>query len=152
MILKLFVLLAHGFGLGLIPKVPGTFGTLLGFPLAVALLSLPKPTAFIIFAFLFILALWAIKAFQNSFENKNIDDARIVIDEYLAFALLLYFLPNNSSIWFIAFIVFRFFDITKPFPINWLDSKFKNIFGVMLDDLLAALLSWILIQVGLALV
>lgn len=65
------------------------------------------------------------------------DHGSIVWDEIIAFALILLFVPFSLSAWIIAFLLFRFFDILKPWPIHLADTHFKNGFGVMFDDLLA---------------
>lgn len=69
------------------------------------------------------------------------DHGGIVIDEIVCFAIVLVFVPVTPLWWSAAFLAFRFFDILKIWPASWIDKAFKNGFGVMLDDLVAALFS-----------
>jgi phosphatidylglycerophosphatase A len=128
--------LALGFGSGLAPKAPGTFGTIIGLPLFWALSFAPEPIQIItIILFFFIgipICTIAGKAIGVS------DHGSIVWDEIVAMMLILKFTPFTWYWWLVAFLLFRLFDIWKPFPIRQVDAKVKAGFGVMLDDLLAA--------------
>jgi phosphatidylglycerophosphatase A len=128
--------LAIGCGLGLSPKAPGTVGTLGGFVLAAALLSMP------VWAWLAVLVLAFVGGCYICDEAGRAlgvpDHGGIVWDEIVAFALVLMCVPATPGVWVAAFVLFRMFDILKPWPISVADSRFKNGFGVMLDDLLAA--------------
>ena len=131
-------LVALGFGSGLMPKAPGTMGTLLGFP-AFWLMQYASPNTASLVALLaasFILGVWA-----SAVAGRNLgvpDHGAIVWDEVAAFGLVLLFTPA-SWLWYgLAFAAFRFFDILKPWPIRQCDARLKNGFGVMFDDLLAA--------------
>lgn len=66
------------------------------------------------------------------------DHGGIVWDEIVAFCAVLMTVPNDWAWWATAFVAFRFFDIVKPMPIGWFDRRYKNGFGVMFDDVLAA--------------
>lgn len=130
--------IALGFGCGLTPKAPGTVGTLLGFPVF-WLLEYASPNTANLAALLvasFILGVWA-----SAVAGRNLgipDHGAIVWDEIAAFGLVLLFTPV-SWVWYgLAFAAFRFFDILKPWPIRQCDARYKNGFGVMFDDLLAA--------------
>lgn len=133
--------LTSGFAIGKIPFAPGSFGTLLGFPIAFLIADFSL-TQFVIFFTTGLIASILLIELSKPLLNE-IDDKRIVIDEYFAFALLLYFLPFNPVSWILAYILFRFFDIFKPCPICFIDRSMKNSLGVMLDDLLAVLLSYL---------
>jgi len=138
-------LIAFGFGTGLAPKAPGTVGTLLGLPLfwaiAAAAPDLPNRIVLVIAAFLF--GIWACARAGRALGVA--DHGGIVWDEIVAFALVLMFipaLPFTPAGWLwtaVAFALFRLFDILKPWPIRLADTRLKNGFGVMFDDLLAAL-------------
>lgn len=131
--------LAFGFGSGLVRKAPGTWGTVAAYPLffvlnalgvqglALAALCLP----------LFIAGIW-ICGYSGRALGVH-DYGGIVWDEIVAMLLVLAFAPATPLAWLLAFVLFRFFDILKPWPIRWLDRHVGGGFGVMVDDLLAAL-------------
>lgn len=129
--------LALGFGSGLAPKAPGTFGTLVALPL-VWLLSLAGTGWFV--AFLVAGTLLGIyvcgKAAADVGEH---DHGAIVWDEIIGFTLTMLLVPISLTSLLLGFALFRFFDIVKPWPIRWFDQRVHGGFGIMLDDLLAAL-------------
>jgi phosphatidylglycerophosphatase A len=129
---------ALGGGAGLATKAPGTFGTLAAIPLYLALYPFGGPYAVLAAAVaLFGLGVWASE--KTGLALGASDHGSIVIDEIAAFLLVLACTPP-SLIWgVVAFGLFRLFDIVKPWPISIADAKVKGGFGVMLDDLLAAL-------------
>jgi phosphatidylglycerophosphatase A len=129
--------IALGFGAGLAPVAPGTFGTLVAIPMALALRVYAPDYAFLaaVVAFL-LLGIWA--AGVSGRDLGVPDHGAIVWDEIVAFLLVLYFVGNDWLGIAIAFLLFRLFDIVKPPPIRQLDRAMKNGTGVMLDDLLAA--------------
>ena len=139
-------LIALGYGSGLTPKAPGTAGSLLALPLFWVLLQLDTSTGFlfIVTAAAFILGVWACAVTGRHLGVA--DDGSIVWDEIVAVWLVLIFVPYSLVWWLTAFGLFRFFDILKPWPIRWFDAHLKNGFGVMFDDLLAALFTLILIK------
>lgn len=128
---------ALGFGTGLAKKAPGTFGTLVGFPLFWLIAPLNLPSQLLIIAALFLIGIYfcdkAGKALGVS------DHGGIVWDEIVAMMLVLTVTINQWQWWLAAFLLFRLFDIWKPFPIRQCDAKLKGGFGVMFDDLLAAI-------------
>ncbi|NOT15502.1 MAG: phosphatidylglycerophosphatase A [Methylotenera sp.] len=126
---------ALGFGSGLAKYAPGTFGTLVAFPL---FLLMPNN----VLGLLIIAALFILGVYFCEVTGKNLgvpDHGAMVWDEIVAFLLLLYFVTPSGLFWLVAFILFRLFDIWKPFPIRYFDAKLKGGFGVMFDDILAAL-------------
>ena len=129
--------IALGFGAGLAPVAPGTFGTLVAIPMALALRVYAPDYVFLsaIVAFLLI-GTWA--AGVTGRDLGVPDHGAIVWDEIVAFLLVLYFVGNSWLGIAVAFLLFRLFDIVKPPPIRQLDRAMKNGTGVMLDDLLAA--------------
>lgn len=133
--------IAFGFGSGLAPFAPGTVGTLVGFPLFWLILQAePSPAAFFgLLALLFAVGVWACAHVGRLLGVA--DYGGIVWDEIVAFLLILWFTPSGLGWWVAAFFVFRVYDVWKPFPIRWFDARLKNGFGVMFDDLLAALFS-----------
>lgn len=138
--------IALGFGSGLAPKAPGTFGTLAALPLFWLLVQagLDRTALLLIIAAGFALGIWACTV-----TGKNLgipDHGSIVWDEIVAMWLVLAFTPANWLGWLAAFGLFRFFDILKPWPIRFFDVRLKNGFGVMFDDLLAAAYALLLIK------
>ena len=131
-------LIAFGFGAGLMPKAPGTWGTLVAIPFYFLALRFGGATAVLACALvLFVLGIWA-----SAVAGKALgvaDHGGIVIDEIAAFVLVLAFTPTGLIWLVVAFVLFRIFDITKPWPIRYFDRTLKGGFGVMFDDLLAAI-------------
>ena len=131
-------LIAFGFGSGLAPKAPGTVGTLLGWPLFWLIIAVAPdlPNQLILLIAGFLLGVWACGKTGRALGVA--DHGGMVWDEIVAFALVLLFTPPGWLWAGIAFLLFRFFDIIKPWPIRLADRHLKNGFGVMFDDLLAA--------------
>jgi phosphatidylglycerophosphatase A len=129
--------IALGFGAGLAPVAPGTFGTLVAIPIAMLLRTYAPDAIFAAFIFLFtLIGVWA-----SSVTGRDLgvpDHGAIVWDEVVAFLLILYFVGDSWITIAFAFLLFRCFDIVKPPPIRQLDAAMKSGTGVMLDDLLAA--------------
>ncbi len=126
-----------GFGSGLAPKAPGTFGTLVGLPLFWLISDFSLTTQLIT---IFLLFIFGIYVCEKTGKDLGVSDhGAIVWDEIVAIMLVLTFAPKqNWLMWIAAFLLFRLFDIWKPYPICYFDAKLKNGFGVMFDDLLAA--------------
>jgi len=130
-------LLSFGFGSGLARKAPGTFGTLVAFPIYWFLAPRLSDAMFIL------LLIWAfaIGVWVCGITGKALGDSDyggIVWDEIVAMLLVLFFTPSGWEWWLLAFVLFRFFDIVKPPPIRYFDSNWHGGLGVMFDDLLAA--------------
>ena len=137
--------LSTGFGIGLIPYAPGSWGSLLGilFYLALHSLGWALVRELVIILLFFFLALMACNITLDKFGIS--DHPSLVIDETVAMMLLLITVPT-SSIWvIIAFLTFRILDIFKPWPISIIDAKIKSGLGVKLDDLVSALIGGFLI-------
>lgn len=137
--------IALGCGSGLAPKAPGTFGTLFAlvtFPLLNAAFSGLLLWAFLLLAFVF--GLWAIGITGRAL--GEVDHSSIVWDEIVPFWMLLTALPPGWAWWLAAFVLFRFFDIVKPWPASFFDRRVKNAFGVMMDDVVAACFAWIVLR------
>lgn len=128
--------LALGFGSGLVPKGPGTAGTLAAFPLYYFLQDLAGPLYWAVTALLFMLGIWLCDRTGKAMGVH--DHGGIVWDEIVAFLMVLPFAPPVWWGYLLAFVLFRLFDIWKPFPIAWFDRRIHGGFGVMLDDVLAA--------------
>ncbi|MGV8995953.1 MAG: phosphatidylglycerophosphatase A [Parvibaculaceae bacterium] len=130
--------IATWFGSGLIPKAPGTWGTIAAIPFAWVIVTLFGPFALLIAAVIaFAIGIWAAGAYATTIGKP--DPSEVVIDEVAAIWLILAFVPMTWVGWFIAFVVFRFFDVAKPWPVSLADAKLKGGFGIMADDIIAAL-------------
>ena len=137
--------LAVGLGTGLSPRAPGTVGTLVGFPLYLLLAAL-LPPAGVLIALLLAFLIGIPICDQAGRAVGEPDHGGIVWDEIVAMALVLSLTPTGAIWWLAAFAAFRFFDILKPWPIQLADRRWKNGFGVMFDDLLAAGYAILLLQ------
>ncbi len=126
-----------GFGSGLAPKAPGTFGTIVGLPLFWLISGYALNLQLTIIAALFIIGIYFCDKTGKALGVA--DHGAIVWDETVAMMLVLVFAPFTWLGWLVAFGLFRLFDIWKPYPICYFDAKLKNGFGVMFDDLLAAI-------------
>jgi len=150
MINKLNSIFVTFFGIGKIKKIPGTFAslatTLLLFFLFHILNVSPNIILFAVII-IFLISLYAINIFIKDLSNK--DPKEVVIDEVIGQSIPLYLYEVSHNVpkdfndalkfYLIIFILFRFFDIAKPFPVNYFDKNFKNSFGVIMDDVVAAL-------------
>lgn len=138
---------ALGFGAGLSPWAPGTFGTLVAIPIALLLRANGGDLAYLAAcAVLFAAGTWASGVTGRALGVP--DHGGIVIDEVVAFLLVLFFTGTDAPRIAIAFVLFRFFDIVKPPPIRQLDAAMKTGLGVMLDDLLAAGYALLVFAIG----
>ncbi|TVQ30065.1 MAG: phosphatidylglycerophosphatase A [Wenzhouxiangella sp.] len=128
--------LAFGLGSGLSPVAPGTVGTVAAIPLAAVLLQLPFWIALATIAVAFLVGVWICGVTGRALGVH--DHGGIVWDEFVGLWLVLLFVPFEWTWWLAGFVLFRFFDILKPWPIRWLDRRVHGGFGVMIDDVLAA--------------
>tara|TARA_Y100000994_G_C15444346_1_gene339752 strand:- start:102 stop:605 length:504 start_codon:yes stop_codon:yes gene_type:complete len=136
------------FGLGKVPKIPGTFGsfaTIIILYICFHILNLSSNLILIGLITIFIFSFYAIKAHIKNSENK--DPKEIIIDEFIGQSIPIYLYEISHGIeksadqaiisYSVCFILFRFFDIAKPFPVSFFDKNFKNSFGVIMDDVCA---------------
>ncbi|QIM63584.1 phosphatidylglycerophosphatase [Pasteurellaceae bacterium Orientalotternb1] len=132
--------LAVGFGSGLLRPAPGTWGTLLGLLLAIFLWEVTACTTFFVVLTLISFTAGCYICQKTSDDLGVHDDGRIVWDEIVAIFLIFCALPEYNWLYFsLTFILFRLFDVWKPFPIRYFDHKIENGLGIMIDDILAAL-------------
>jgi phosphatidylglycerophosphatase A len=134
-------LFSLGFGAGLAPFAPGTFGTLVGYPVFLVMAPVPLVLKTGLYLILFFLGCWLCGKTGDALGKH--DHSAIVWDEIVAMAIILEFTPAHWVWWVIAFLLFRLFDILKPWPISLADNAhgngvFVGGFFVMLDDILAA--------------
>ena len=129
--------IAFGFGAGLLPKAPGTWGTLVAIPFYLFARNIGGTVAILVCSLiLFGIGVWAAGIAGRSLGVA--DHGGIVIDEIAAFLLVLAFTPIGLPWLVTAFVLFRMFDVFKPWPICVADRTLKGGFGVMFDDFLAA--------------
>ena len=140
MILK-FIL--TGFYIGKIKYAPGTFGTILAIPIFLLIYDFNLITKISIVFLLFLISLFLLSQSYKKQVFKDIDDKSIVIDEVIGYLIFIVFFDNTLFVLFSSFLIFRLFDIVKPYPISLIDKKMKNALGVILDDIIAGLFSGI---------
>jgi phosphatidylglycerophosphatase A len=141
--------LAFGLGSGLAPVAPGTWGTLAALPLYLLMAPLPVWAYVAAVAVLFALGIWVC---GETARDLGLDDpSAIVWDEWVGLLATLALVPEGWG-WLLAgFALFRLIDILKPWPIRLLDRSVHGGLGIMLDDLVAGLTAWLVLQ-GLAFV
>jgi phosphatidylglycerophosphatase A len=139
---------ALGFGLGLMPWMPGTFGGLLAFPLCWAMQGAPAIVMVATVAAAVALGVWVS---GSTCRHLGVHDHGAIVWDEVCGALIAMLLAPAAWLWWLAaFIAFRAFDILKPWPINWLDRNLKGGWGVMMDDVAAGLaagaLIWLIVR------
>ena len=136
------------FGLGKVSKIPGTFGSLATVIILYVFFhtfNLSSNSILLFLIFVFILSFLAVA--HHIKDNENKDPKEVIIDEFIGQSIPIYLYeishgteksPNEALIFYgICFVLFRFFDIAKPFPVSFFDKNFKNSFGVIMDDVIA---------------
>jgi len=149
---KLSSLIVTLFNVGKFPFAPGTIGSIFSFLLLFLLIN---SIQYIFFLIIFIIIFMASIYFINIYNEKTIekDSKEIIIDEFLGCYFIFIFFPifKNENIYvflLLSFILFRILDILKPFPINLIDKKFKNSYGIIFDDILAGLYTVIILKIN----
>ena len=132
--------LAFGFGAGLSPKAPGTFGTLVAIPLYILICALSLPWYVAVVVVCCVLGIFICGQTANDLGVH--DHGGIVWDEIAGFLIALTAVPLTWWNIVLAFVLFRFFDILKPWPISWLDKNVHSGLGIMLDDIVAGVFAW----------
>ncbi|MCD4651515.1 MAG: phosphatidylglycerophosphatase A [Candidatus Cloacimonetes bacterium] len=152
---KLILFIACGFGSGYLPKMPGTWGTIFAL---IVYLTIPESFWMEYYAVVMVTLLFFTGVYISGKAEAYLshDDGRIVIDEIAGFFVSVLFLPKIWYFYIPAFILFRLYDILKPWPINKLQSL-KGGWGVMVDDIVAGVytavilhLSWFMLRVWLS--
>lgn len=132
--------LAFGFGSGLAPKAPGTFGTLAAVPLYLLASSLPLPAYLGLTLLMFLAGVWLCGRCEQILGAQ--DHSGIVWDEFVGLFITLAAAPVSPGAVIAGFLLFRLFDVLKPWPIGWLDRRVHGGLGIMLDDVLAGIYAW----------
>ena len=138
------------FGLGRVPKIPGTFGSLATVIILYLFFHVFNLSSNLVLTILLIIFILSFSAVANHIKyNENKDPKEVIIDEFIGQSIPIYLYeishgteksPNEALIFYgVCFILFRFFDITKPFPVSFFDKNFKNSFGVIMDDVCAGI-------------
>ena len=154
---KINILISTFFGNGYISKIPGTFSSLSTTIILYVFFEILQfknlNYILILYSIIFFYSFYAVMDSETEFENK--DPRQIVIDEVLGQALpliLIVYLSSKNLInipveiyYLLSFVVFRFFDIIKPFPVSYFDKKHKNFFGIIMDDIMAGLYTMLII-------
>ncbi|WP_299079449.1 phosphatidylglycerophosphatase A [uncultured Paraglaciecola sp.] len=143
--------LALGFGSGLAPKMPGTFGTLAALPLVIALSYFSHVSSYLMVTVLVsIIGIWICE--KTAHDMGVHDDSSIVWDEIAGMLITMLAVPLSWQTLLAGFVLFRFFDILKPWPISYLDKHVHGGFGIMIDDVLAGVFALGVLHLGLCLV
>lgn len=137
---KLLTLICTWFYSGLLPFAPGTFGSLATLPFVYVINYYYQIPGILIFV-LFVSIIGIITTDKLSKQMEVEDPRSIVIDEVAGQSLALLFAGANLYLYAIGFILFRIFDILKPWPVSWADSKVPGGLGIMLDDILAGIMA-----------
>ncbi len=143
-------LLSLGFGSGLAPVAPGTFGTLVAVPLYLLLAQLSLPWYLLVVAIAFGVGVYLCQYTSDALGVH--DHGGIVWDEFVGYWITMIAVPLAWQWILLGFVLFRVFDIVKPWPVKVADVKMKGGFGIMLDDVLAGLYALACMHLALQLV
>ena len=137
--------IAFGFGTGTIPVAPGTFGTLIAIPFYLAMQTLSVSSYLALLLLIIVTSMWI--CHKVTLEIGIEDHQGMCLDEVVGFLVTMFYAPHGWKwIWF-GFILFRLFDILKPWPIRYVDRNIHGGVGIILDDVLAGVLSCIVLQI-----
>ena len=133
------VFVALGLGSGLSPKAPGTAGTLLTVPLVYFLQQQELVVYVLVTLFVLLTGSWVCGYAAKKLQVH--DHSAIVYDEVAGFLITMFMIPADWGLMLIGFVLFRFFDAVKPWPISWCDKNIHGGFGIMFDDVVAGIIS-----------
>jgi len=136
--------LAFGFGSGAMPVAPGTFGTLAAVPIYFWLQPLSLWIYLAVVMAVTFVGIWLCHVTSRDLGVH--DHSGIVWDEIAGYLITMIAAPPGWQWMVFGFVLFRFFDILKPWPIGWVDRRVHGGLGIMLDDVLAALYAWAILQ------
>jgi phosphatidylglycerophosphatase A len=142
---KLIMAIATGFYTGCLPKAPGTWGTLVALPLHLLLIRLPQTGYYAGLAIILVVAVFTAGSAEKILDTP--DAGSIVIDEIIGMLIALIGAPAKAVPLVIAFLLFRFFDILKPFPAGWVDAHLHGGAAIVLDDVIAGLYTLLVMQI-----
>ena len=139
-------LLAVGLGSGMSPIMPGTMGSAMAIPFWLLFNGLQPYLYWVLIVVAFIFGCFLCQ--KTSDDTHTHDSGHIVWDEFVGMWITLFFIPQISVLWVaIAFVSFRVFDMAKPWPIRWFDKRVPGGFGIMVDDVIAAIFSSVTVYV-----
>ena len=141
----LIMFIATGFYSGYLPKAPGTWGSLVGLLLFFLLHTLNLQIYLAVVAAIFVIGTFAAGEAEKILDRK--DPGLVVIDEIVGILITMIAIPATPLAMGLGFILFRIFDIWKPFPIRLIDQRFHGGLGIMLDDIVAGIFSLVILQV-----
>jgi phosphatidylglycerophosphatase A len=139
--------LAFGFGFGLAKKAPGTFGTVAAIPVYLLFIQGSFWLYSLLTIVVTVVGVWICDQAATKLDEH--DFGGIVWDEIAGYLITLWFVPFSWKALILGFVLFRFFDILKPWPIKWADQHVHGGLGIMLDDVLAAVFAGILLKLVL---
>ena len=140
----LIIIIATGFYSGYLPKAPGTWGSLVGLVLFFLLHSLNLGMYLAVVAGIFLIGTFAAGEAEKIMDRQ--DPGLVVIDEIVGILITMIAVPATPLTMILGFILFRIFDIFKPFPVGFVDQRFHGGLGIMLDDIVAGIYSLIILQ------
>ena len=139
--------IATGAGSGYLPVAPGTWGSAVGVLLWLAVSRLALPAYLAVLGALFLIGVFSAGAAEKIVDRG--DPGLVVIDEIVGQLIVLTAAPHHPVAVLAGFVLFRLFDILKPFPVGWIDRHLHGGLGIMLDDVAAALYALLVLQLGL---
>ncbi len=137
--------LATGFHSGNIPKCPGTWGSLVALLPWFFMRHLPLPSYLGLVAVIFVSGCLLAGSAEKILDQA--DAGPIVIDEFVGIFITLIAVPQHPAAWILGFLLFRLFDIVKPFPCSWFDQHIHGGFGIMMDDVVAGFYALLSLQI-----
>ncbi len=138
---------ATGGGVGYLPKAPGTFGSIVGLGLVWCLKDLPLLPACVTLVVFLLLAVWS-AGLAEGLLGKH-DPQVVVIDEVIGMWVAVFLLPWSWQTLLAGFVLFRIFDVWKPFPVNWCQNKLPGGWGIVMDDVMAGVYAHLLLRIFL---
>ena len=142
---KIIMFLATGFYSGNLPKAPGTWGSLAALVPWFFMRNLPLGSYLGIIGAVFVIGCVLAGSAEKIMDQA--DAGPIVIDEFVGMFITLIAVPSHPAAWLLAFLLFRLFDVLKPFPVSWFDQRIHGGFGIMMDDVVAGLYALISLQI-----
>ena len=145
MMKSLIMAIATGCWVGNMPKAPGTWGSLFAFLPWFLIRGFSLPMYLLILLLVFVVGFFTAGSAEKILDRA--DAGPIVIDEILGMFITLTLAPNHPAAWLLGFILFRIFDITKPFPVSWFDQRIHGGIGIMMDDVMAGIYAFLSLQI-----
>ncbi|SHO49425.1 phosphatidylglycerophosphatase A family protein [Desulfopila aestuarii] len=144
MMKSLIMAIATGCWVGNMPKAPGTWGSLFAFLPWLLIKGLTLPFYLLTLILVFIIGFFAAGSAEKILDRA--DAGPIVIDEILGMFITLTLAPDHPVAWLLGFVLFRIFDIIKPFPVSWFDQRIHGGIGIMMDDVAAGIYAFLSLQ------